>query len=79
MVQFEDGTFDFFTPLDIPPVEKQHEHKWQIAEIEKGKTVYEGMAVDTGILEYAMVKKPDTARYICDCGESKKVKIKVGA
>lgn len=85
MVKHKDGTnyptspdpfIPFFTPIDIPPVEKQHEHNWQLADIEKGKTIYGGMAIGTSVMSYPVGKNPDVARYICECGEQKKVKVK---
>lgn len=53
-----------------------HEHVWQLAEVVKGNKIYRTMAVGMSTLDYCVGKKPDIARYVCDCGEQKKVAIK---
>ena len=53
-----------------------HLHNWQLAELVKGKKIYKEMAVGMSVISLTVGKKPDIARYVCECGESKKVEVK---
>jgi hypothetical protein len=54
----------------------EHLHSWQLSDVDKGKTRYRAMAVGMSVMEYPVGKDPDVARYICECGEQKKVQVK---
>jgi hypothetical protein len=55
---------------------KTHEHNWQLADVKKGRNLYRTMAVGMSTMDYKVGKEPDVARYICECGEQKKVEVK---
>jgi hypothetical protein len=77
-----DGVPDFSTPLDIPPPEQAHDHDWQFVEIAEGANIYETNIDDyQSFSEYMSQRNilgvhPDTAIFICICGQKKSVEVK---
>ena len=87
MTKNKDRSPGFFTPMDIPPTNKshiervgfpppEHEHNWQLASIEEGRATYEAITICGQTIDRYVDKKPDVARYICECGKSKKVEVR---
>lgn len=55
------------------PTPAKHNHKWELLETKRGKTIWGISVLGFTIRNVVRGKHPDVLKYLCSCGQTKEV------